>query len=340
MYNILVDAFGGDNAPEQIIIGAISALQEKDNFKVTFVGKEDKIREILSTLSFDKARVSILNAEEVISCEEEPTLAVRRKPDSSICVAMKELKENENAHAFVSAGSTGAVLVGATLRLGRINGVSRPALCPILPTTIDNKNVLLLDSGANADCKAINLLQFAIMGSVFASSLGVENPKVALLSNGTEDEKGNILNHEVFPLLKECKEINFIGNVEARDILFGVADVVVSDGFSGNVALKSIEGGSSVILKLLKRDVFKGFKGKLCALLLMKSLKKMKKKVDYNEKGGAIFLGANKLVIKAHGSSKANTIKNTVLQAVSYCDKNIVETIKEKINSIDLGNEK
>lgn len=340
MYNILVDAFGGDNAPEQIIIGAISALQEKDNFKVTFVGKEDKIKEILSTLSFDKARVSILNAEEVISCEEEPTLAVRRKPDSSICVAMKELKENENAHAFVSAGSTGAVLVGATLRLGRINGVSRPALCPILPTTIDNKNVLLLDSGANADCKAINLLQFAIMGSVFASSLGVENPKVALLSNGTEDEKGNILNHEVFPLLKECKEINFIGNIEARDILFGVADVVVSDGFSGNVALKSIEGGSSVILKLLKRDVFKGFKGKLCALLLMKSLKKMKKKVDYNEKGGAIFLGANKLVIKAHGSSKANTIKNTVLQAVSYCDKNIVETIKEKINSIDLGNEK
>lgn len=339
MYNILVDAFGGDNAPSEIILGAVSALQEKENFKVTLVGKEDKIKEVLSTLTFDKERVDILNAEDVISCEEEPTLAVRRKPFSSICVAMKELKENENAHAFVSAGSTGAVLVGATLRLGRINGVSRPALCPILPTIIDGKSVLLLDSGANADCKAINLLQFAIMGSVFSKSLGVENPKVALLSNGTEDEKGNILNHEVFPLLKECKEINFIGNVEARDILSGKYDVIVSDGFSGNIALKSIEGGTSTILKLLKKDVFNGFLGKLCALILMKSLKKMKRKMDYNEKGGAIFLGASKLVIKAHGSAKAKTIKSTVLQAAHYCDKNIINTIKEKIDGLELGKE-
>ncbi|MBQ0099084.1 MAG: phosphate acyltransferase PlsX [Firmicutes bacterium] len=339
MYNILVDAFGGDNSPEQVIIGAVSALNEDDNFKITFVGKEDKINEILSSLSFDKNRVSVLNADEVITCEEEPTLAVRRKANSSICVAMKALKEDDNADAFVSAGSTGAVLVGATLRLGRINGVSRPALCPILPTIIDGKNVLLLDSGANADCKAINLLQFAIMGSIFSKSLGVENPKVALLSNGTEDEKGNILNHEVFPLLKENKEINFVGNIEARDVLTGDVDVIVADGFSGNIALKSIEGGTSMLLKLLKKDVFTGFKGKLCALLLMKKLKKMKKTMDYNNKGGAIFLGANKLVIKAHGSSKANTIKNTVLQAVNYCDKNIVENIKEKIASTNLGNE-
>ncbi len=339
MYNILVDAFGGDNSPSQIILGAISALKERDNFKITLVGKKGEIENILSTLSFDNSRVDILDAEDVISCEEEPTLAVRRKPNSSICVAMKALKEDDGLDAFISAGSTGAVLVGATLRLGRINGVSRPALCPILPTLKEGKNVLLLDSGANADCKAINLLQFAIMGSIFSKALGVENPKVALLSNGTEDEKGNILNHEVFALLKENKDINFVGNVEARDIVSGEVDVIVSDGFSGNVALKSLEGGTSIILKLLKRDVFVGFFGKLCALLLKKRLYKVKDRIDYNNMGGAIFLGTNKLVLKAHGSSKAPTIKNTVLQAVDYCDKKIVESIREKIASVDLGNE-
>ncbi|MBQ8427051.1 MAG: phosphate acyltransferase PlsX, partial [Clostridia bacterium] len=226
---ILIDAFGGDNSPVEVIAGTVLAVNERKGFTAELVGDTAKIQEILKDFSYDKERITILHASDVITCEEEPTMAIRRKPDSTICVAMKELKENEDAGAFVSAGSTGAVLVGATLKLGRISGVNRPALCPLMPTVIDGKKVILLDAGANADCKSINLCQFALMGVAYAESLGVENPKVALLSNGTEDEKGNALNHEVFPLLKQMN-INFVGNMEARDLISGKYDVVVADG--------------------------------------------------------------------------------------------------------------
>ena len=333
---ILVDAFGGDNSPKEIIAGSISALEENKEFELVLVGKKEIIEEELKGYSFDSARVSILNAEEVITCEEEPTVAIRRKPNSSISVAFKELKENSETGAFVSAGSTGAVLVGATLKLGRIKGVNRPALCPLLPTIVDGKQVLLLDSGANADCKPINMVQFALMGSAYAESLGVRNPKIALLSNGTEDEKGNALNHEVFPVLKSLKSINFVGNCEARDILSGEYDVIVADGFSGNVALKSMEGAIGVVLKSIKQGVYGSIKGKIGGLFLKKTFSSLKDKLDYNNKGGALFLGVNKPVIKAHGSSKRLAIKNTVLQAVEYAKFNISEKITEKLNQEEI----
>lgn len=316
---ILVDAFGGDNSPSEIIAGAIDAVNEKKDLFILLVGNTDLINKHLANYEYDKDRVEILHSEEVITCEEEPTVAIRRKPNSSICVAFKYLKENEQAGAFVSAGSTGAVLVGATLKLGRMKGVNRPALCPVMPTLIDGKNVLLLDSGANADCKAINLVQFALMGSAYAQSMGVKEPKVALLSNGSEDEKGNALNHEVFPVLKDLKGINFVGNVEARDILTGDYDVVVCDGFSGNVALKSIEGAVKLVMQSLKDSIYSSFRGKLGGLLLKKQFSVLKEKLDYNNKGGAVFLGVNKPVIKAHGSSKRDAIKSAILQADKCC---------------------
>ena len=316
--DILIDAFGGDNAPSEVIAGSIDAINEKEGFRAVFVGQEQVIKEHLKNYKYDESRVAIIDAPDVITCEEEPTVAVRRKPNSSICVAFKELKENENAKAFVSAGSTGAVLVGATLRLGRIKGVSRPATSPVLPTLIDGKNVILLDSGANADCKSINLIQFALMGAAYAEALGVKEPKVALLSNGTEDEKGNMLIHETLPLLKQLKGINFVGNIEGRDILTGEYDVVVSDGFSGNVAIKAIEGAVSMLLKLLKNGINKSFKRKMGGLLLKDMFKEMKLKLDYNNHGGALFLGVNKAVIKAHGSSKRTAFKTAVLQAAHY----------------------
>ncbi len=331
MYNILVDAFGGDNSPEQMIAGAIDAVNERGGFNVVLVGQEEVIKGELEKYSFDKERVSTLNADEIITCEEEPTVAIRRKPNSSICVAFKELKENPSASAFVSAGSTGAVLVGATLKLGRIKGVNRPALCPVLPT-LGDKNVYLCDSGANADCKPINLVQFALMASAYAEANGVKNPKVALLSNGTEDEKGNMLNHEVFPLLKETKGINFIGNIEARDLISGEHDVVVCDGFSGNVALKSLEGGVSCVLKAIKEGVYGSLSGKIGGLFLKKTFGKLKDKLDYNNKGGALFLGVGKPVIKAHGSSKRLAFKNAVLQAVDYSSFKIADRIVEKLS--------
>ena len=328
---ILIDAFGGDNAPDEIIAGTIEAINEKKGFTAVLVGIEEVITQKLSLYDYDKERIEILPASEVITCEEEPTKAVRSKPNSSICVAFKELKEKEDATAFVSAGSTGAVLVGATLKLGRIQGVNRPALCPCLPTLIEGKNVLLLDSGANADCKPINLCQFALMGSAYAEALGIKNPKVALLSNGTEDEKGNALNHEVFPLLKNLKTINFVGNMEARELLSGEYDVIVADGFSGNVALKSTEGAIASLLKIIKSEVYSSFRGKMGGLLLKPAFKNIKTKMDYGNKGGALFLGVNKTVIKTHGSAKSKAIKSAILQAVLYSEFDVSSAIKNKI---------
>lgn len=333
---ILVDAFGGDNAPVEIIAGTIDAINEREGFTAVLVGKKEEIEKHLAGYKYDSSRVEILNANDVITCEEEPTVAVRRKPDSSICVAFKELKENPEAKGFVSAGSTGAVLVGATLKLGRIQGVNRPALCPVMPTVQGEKQVLLMDSGANADCKPINLCQFALMGSAYAECLGIKNPKVALLSNGTEDEKGNALNHEVFPILKNMKTINFVGNVEARELISGNVDVIVSDGFSGNVALKSMEGAIVNVLKVIKEGIYSSVSGKIGGMFLKKTFKGIREKLDYSKKGGAMFIGVNKTVIKAHGSSKRVSFKNAVLQAVDYSAFDIADRIKERLSSEEI----
>ncbi len=333
---ILIDAFGGDHAPDEVIAGTIEALKEKEGWTAVLVGKQDIIEEKLKAYKYDEGRVQILNAEDVITCEEEPTVAVRRKPDSSICVAFKALKEQEDMDAFVSAGSTGAVLVGATLKLGRIQGLNRPALCPVMPTVKGDKQVLLCDSGANADCKPINLCQFAVMGSAYAEAMGVKNPKVALLSNGTEDEKGNMLLHEVLPVLRKTEGINFVGNIEGRDILMGDVDVVVTDGFAGNVAVKAIEGTVAAMMKMIKAGIKSSFKGKIGGLFLKGTFKKLMKELDYNNKGGALFLGVNKTVIKAHGSSKRTAIKNAILQAVTYSSSSVADKIKEKLATVEI----
>ena len=333
---ILIDAFGGDHAPDEVIAGTVEALKEKDGWTAVLVGKKDVIDEKLKAYEYDVARVEILNANDVITCEEEPTVAVRRKPDSSICVAFKALKEQDDMDAFVSAGSTGAVLVGATLKLGRIQGLNRPALCPVLPTVKGDKQVLLCDSGANADCKPINLCQFAVMGSAYAEAMGIENPKVALLSNGTEDEKGNMLLHEVLPVLRKTEGINFVGNIEGRDILMGDVDVVVADGFAGNIAIKAIEGTVGAMMKMIKDGIHSTLKGKIGGLFLKDTFKKLMKELDYNNKGGALFLGVNKTVIKAHGSSKRTAIKNAILQAVTYSNSAVADKVKEKLASVQI----
>lgn len=332
---IIVDAFGGDNSPSEIIKGAVQSLDCDKDFTLCFTGKKDIIEQELSSYKFEKSRVEVIDAPSVITCEEEPTLAIRQKPDSSMCVAFKMLKDGQ-ADAFVSAGSSGALLVGATLKVGRIKGINRPALCPILPTLNGEKNVLLLDAGANADCKPINLVQFAIMGASYSKlALGIENPKVALLSNGTEDKKGNQLNHDTFPHLKNIEGIDFVGNIEARDILSGNYDVVVADGFSGNIALKSLEGAVSGLLKLLKKEIKSSFKGILAGLLLKKTFKKLKGKLDYNSQGGAVFLGVDKIIVKSHGSSKSEAIKNSVIQALSAARASVNGKISEGVAKIN-----
>ena len=328
---ILVDAFGGDNAPGEIVAGAVAALARNKDFTLGLTGRTAEIERVLSALTYDKSRVEIIDAPSVITCEEEPALAVRQKADSSMVVASR-LRREPAADAFGSAGASGALLVGSTLKVGRIKGVNRPALCPVLPTVKEGKKVLLLDAGANADCKAVNLVQFAVMGGVYAkAALGVKTPKVALLSNGTEDKKGNQLNHEAFPQLKALKNVEFVGNIEARDIMSGDYDVVVADGFSGNVALKSMEGTISSLFSLMKAEFMSTARGKLGALMLRKSFKNLKNSLDYNKYGGAVFLGVDKVVVKAHGSAKRESIENAVLQAAEAVKAGTVETIKKEL---------
>lgn len=324
---IIIDAYGGDHYPEEIVKGAIDALNEREGFDILFVGKQDGINAVLQNLTYDKTRVAIENAQEVIGCDESPTVAVRMKKDSSIVKSVKILKEDESAKAFVSAGSTGAVLTASVLLSRRIKGVIRPALAPCLPN-LKGGETMLLDCGANVDCKANWLVQFAIMGSVYMREVqGVKNPRVALLSNGTEDEKGCALTLEAFELLKNEKSINFVGNMEARDILSGEYDVVVADGFSGNVALKSTEGAVKVVLKHLKTSIMSSISAKIGYLFMKKSFNSLKDKLDYNKRGGAVLLGMEKTVVKAHGSSKADAFKAAVLQAYSQSSLNLNEKI-------------
>lgn len=331
---IIIDAFGGDNAPEEIVQGAIAAVNEKDGFDIALVGKENAVREILGRCEYDSSRVSVINADDVITCDDEPTEAIKNKPDSSIVVAAKMLKNDEHAKAFVSAGSTGAVLAAAVLLTPRIRGILRPALAPLLPN-LKGGETMLLDCGANTDCKPQYLAQFALMGSVYMSEVaGVKNPRVALLSNGTEEKKGNALTKEAFAMLKEANGLNFVGNMEARDILSGDYDVVVSDGFNGNIALKSIEGAVGCIFTTLKAEIKASKKATLGALMMKGAFKKVKAKLDYNKKGGAVLLGMDKIIVKAHGSSKAEAMKNAIFQAYNAAAMNVSGKIKENIGRI------
>ena len=330
---IVLDVFGGDNAPQEILNGAKAALEKESDFELVLCGKKDIIDAYIKENALDGTRITVLDATEVITNDESPVDAVRNKPDSSIVKAYDYLNSDSDAKAFVSAGSTGAVLTGAVLLLKRIKGINRPALSPVLPTVTD-KNVLLIDCGANTEPKAINLVQFAKMGSAFMKSVyGVESPKVGLLSNGTEDKKGNTLNKEAFPMLKEAG-ISFVGNMEAREILSGDYDVVVSDGFSGNIALKASEGTALSMFGLIKDGIMKGgLRAKLGYLLLKPVFKGVKKKMDYNDNGGAVLLGLQKIVVKSHGSSKAKAICNSILQAKNMVDSGIIEKIGEELSA-------
>ncbi len=329
---IIVDAMGGDNAPEEIVLGAVDATVSDKDVSITLVGDEDKIKAVLCECEYDGARISVIDAKEVITNDESPTMAIKLKKESSLVKSFDALNSDSEAGGFVSAGSTGAVLVGAFMKVGRIKGISRPALAPVLPTLKGN-GVVLCDCGANVECKAVNLLHFAIMGKAYAQAmLGVKEPRIGLLSNGAEDKKGTPLNQEAFALLKEEEGLNFVGNCEARDILSGDFDVVVSDGFSGNVALKSAEGTANTMLKLIKEGVYSGgLRSKIGALLLKPVFAKVKKKMDYNAHGGACFLGVNKVVIKSHGSSKRRSICASILQAKSLSQSGVCQKIAASV---------
>ncbi|MDR0696578.1 MAG: phosphate acyltransferase PlsX [Christensenellaceae bacterium] len=328
---ILVDAFGGDNAPHEIINGSIEALCFDDKIKLALLGDENIIKDELKKYSYDHTRIEVIHAPLIISNDESPTDAVRKKKDSSIVKGLTLLGSDPQYNAFVSAGSTGAVLVSSFLILKCIKGIRKPALVPVLPTMNDG-NVLLIDCGANVDCRAKNLVDFAYMGAAYSSSvLNVKNPRIGLLSNGAEDEKGNVLNKEVFPLLK-ATNLNFVGNVEARDILSGRFDVIVADGFSGNIALKSSEGVAIMLLDLIKKNILSGgLRAKIGYLFLKPVFKKIAKTMDYNNNGGAILLGLNKPVVKAHGSSKAKSIRASIIQANSIAESALIQNISDSI---------
>ena len=318
---IVLDGFGGDNAPREIVGGAITAVNVYDDTEIIITGKEDQLKAELEHFGYMGDKISILPASEVIDCNEQPTVAIRQKKDSSLVVGLNYIKEHDDdteIAGFVSAGSTGAVLTGALFNLGRFDGIKRPALAPPLPN-LAGGHTLLIDCGANMDSKPEFLCQFALMGSIYMESMfGVKNPRVALLSVGVEDAKGNELTHQAFSMLKEMKNINFVGNMEARDMLSGEYDVIVTDGFAGNVALKSTEGAIGFLLKQLKSSIKEGgLRAKIGYLFLKKSFKKLKATVDYGAVGGSPFLGCKRVVIKSHGNSDARAI----FGSISLCRK-------------------
>ncbi len=329
MVNVAVDAMGGDNAPLEIVKGAVEAINADENVKVYLVGIEEKIKEELQKYTYDTKKVEVIPASEVIETAEPPVNAIRKKKDSSIVKGMHMVKEG-TCDAFVSAGSTGAVLVGGQVLVGRIKGVERPPLAPLIPT--ENGVALLIDCGANVDARPSHLVQFAKMGSVYMESvMGVKNPKVGIVNNGAEEEKGNALVKETFPLLKNCPDINFVGSVEARDIPSGAVDVVVCEAFVGNVILKMYEGVGATLIKKVKAGMMTSLRSKIGALLVKPALKKTLKTFDIDEYGGAPLLGLNGLVVKSHGSSKAVEIKNSILQCVTFKEQKINDKIREKI---------
>jgi phosphate acyltransferase len=323
---LALDAMGGDHAPKEIVLGAMKAVQVFDDLHICLVGDEAKIKEHLTS----NERISILHTEEVILGTDEPVKAVRRKKNSSMVLAAKLVADGE-ADGCISAGNTGALMATGLFVVGRIEGIERPALAPTLPT-IGGEGFLLLDVGANVDAKPEHLLQNAIMGSIYAEKVrGVKNPRVGLLNIGTEEKKGNELAKLTFDLLKDAP-VHFIGNVEARDLLEGVADVVVTDGFTGNMVLKTIEGTAMSVFKMLKTTLYSSLKTKLAAAVLKPDLMNLKAQMDYSEYGGAGLFGLKAPVIKAHGSSDANSVYNAIRQTRDMVQKNVSSTIKEAIS--------
>lgn len=327
---IVVDAMGGDFAPREIVQGAVQALAVDPELHIILVGREKEIKQCLPE-DYDRGRVTIHHCEEVIEMDEHPASAYRRKKDASIVVSTRLVKEKKG-DALISAGNTGAQLVAALFGLGRIAGIERPAIATAIPGLTGPK--LLLDAGANADCKPENLLQFAKMGSIYMEQiLGSKNPEVGLVSNGTEPTKGNELVLKTHDLLKNSTDLNFVGNVEGREILQGSARVLVCDGFVGNVILKVLEGTAGGLFALLKETLQQNFKSKLGAFLLAPSLRKIKARLDYTEHGGAPLLGVKGISIICHGSSKAYAIQNAIRVAATCVKKEVVHNLQARIDS-------
>ncbi|MBQ7563517.1 MAG: phosphate acyltransferase PlsX [Lachnospiraceae bacterium] len=330
MVRVVVDAMGGDYAPGVPVRAAVQAVQDESDITVLLAGRREVIEKELGQLTYDKDRIGIVDASEVIETSEPPVMAIRKKKDSSIVKGLYMVK-NKEADAFISSGSSGAILVGGQVIVGRLKGVERPPLAPLIPTTTGV--ACLIDCGANVDARSTHLLQFAKMGSIYMEHvIGIENPKVAIVNIGAEEEKGNMLVKETFPLLKNCPDINFIGSIEAREIPYGKADVVVCEAFVGNVILKFYEGVGTALLDVMKEGLMSSFRSKLGALLIKPALKSSMKKFDASEYGGAPLLGLNGLVVKAHGSAKEKEITIAIKQCAIFNRQNINEKINEQLN--------
>ncbi len=328
---VAVDAMGGDNAPVEPVKGAVEAVRQRGDIRVILVGRMEVIAGELKKYTYPEEQITVVHAQDVIETGEPPVNAVRRKKESSIVVGMNLVRHGE-ADAFVSSGSTGAVLVGGQLIVGRIRGVERPPLAPLIPTA---KGVsLLVDCGANVDARSSHLIQFARMGSLYVKKvLGIPNPRVGIVNIGVEEEKGNALVKETYPLLKECGDLNFIGSVEARDIPAGICDVIVCEAFVGNVILKLYEGVGATLVSKMKAGMMSSFRGKLGALLVKPALKETMKDFDASEYGGAPMLGLNGLVVKTHGSAKSGEIKNAIIQCVQFQEQHIDRILKDLFES-------
>lgn len=329
MIRIAVDAMGGDNAPEELVAGAVEAVKERSEIKVLLIGQEDAVNQELSKYTYNKEQIEVIHASEVISTEEPPVNAVRKKKDSSLVVGMNMVRKGE-ADAIVSAGSTGAILVGGQVLVGRIKGVERPPLAVLIPT--DKGVSLLLDGGANVDARPSHLVQFAKMGSIYMEhAMGVKEPRVAIVNIGAEEEKGNALVKETFPLLKECSDINFTGSIEAREIPHGGADVIVAEAFVGNVILKLYEGVGAALLSKVKEGMMTSLRSKIGALLIKPALKATLKSFDASQYGGAPLLGLKGLVVKTHGSSKRTEVKNSIIQCLTFTEQGVNAKIQESL---------
>ena len=329
---IILDGMGGDNAPAAVVEGAVLASKEIEH-EIQIIGQQELIQAELAKYRYDEKKITVIDAREVISNEEAPVRAVRSKKDSSIVRGINMVKKGEG-DIFISAGSTGALMAGGLFILGRIQGIDRPALASVYPI-VGSIPSLLVDAGANAECKPNNLLEFGIMGNIYMEKvLGRENPRVGLVNLGAEAAKGSTLTKAAYDLL-EHSDMNFIGNVEARDVPKGACDVIVADGFTGNVILKLTEGLAWNILKLIKSKFTDGAKAKLGAALLLDKMKELKKEFDYSEYGGAPILGAKGPIVKMHGSSSANAVKNTILKGIPFVEGNVVDTIQNSVLEIE-----
>lgn len=330
MIKIAVDAMGGDNAPGEIVKGAVEAVNENKDIMVCLLGRKELIEKELAGHSFNQAQIEIIDAPEIIETGEPPVNAIRKKKESSIVKGMNLVKNGE-ADGFVSAGSSGAILVGGQVIVGRLKGVERPPLAPLIPT--ENGVSLLIDCGANVDARPSHLVQFAQMGSIYMeNAMGVKRPRVAIVNIGVEEEKGNALVKETFPLLKACEDINFIGSIEAREIPHGGADVIVCEAFVGNVILKLYEGVGDTMLKKVKAGLMTSLRSKIGALLIKPALKATLKSFDASQYGGAPLLGLKGLVVKTHGSSKANEVKNSIIQCISFKEQAVNDKIRERLS--------